>query len=92
MTDREAIDFLLERLKLAEEEYKDTDGGAEYAQALVLAVTALEARRHQVDKLDELARMVKSRKEGIKSVNNDYRTGYISALSAVEGMITEVRG
>lgn len=40
-------------------------------------------------KLQKLAEEIAAVKRSIKSENSDYLTGYLSALSAVEGMITE---
>lgn len=40
--------------------------------------------------LDSLKERIKSFKKCVKSENSDYLTGYICALSAVEGMIAEM--
>ena len=43
-------------------------------------------------KVKELQSQIADLKRCIKSLNSDYLTGYISALSAVEGMITKMLG
>ena len=42
-------------------------------------------------KLQKLAEEIAAVKRRIKSENSDYLTGYLSALSAVEGMIVDMR-
>ena len=39
--------------------------------------------------VDALKKQIKDRKKSVKSGNSDYLTGYLCALSAVEGMIAE---
>ena len=66
---------------------------APFYDAVIAAITALKAREHQVDKLDNLARSIASFKKSFNDKpHSDYITGYLCALSAVEGMIAEVRG
>ena len=40
--------------------------------------------------LDSLKEQIASIKKNLKSENHDYETGYLCALSAVEGMLAEV--
>lgn len=40
--------------------------------------------------LDDLRKQITDFKRCVKSYNSDYLTGYLSALSVVEGMIAEV--
>lgn len=42
-----------------------------------------------VQPINELQEQIASVKRSVKSDNSDYLTGYISALSAVEGMIAD---
>lgn len=42
--------------------------------------------------INSLQEQISSIKRNVKSENSDYLTGYISALSAVEGMIAEMDG
>jgi len=44
------------------------------------------------DNLQKLADKIASFKRCVKSDNSDYLTGYLCALSVVEGMIADMRG
>lgn len=52
-------------------------------------LTELKERRENLTKISE---QISSIKRNVKSENSDYLTGYISALSAVEGVIAEIDG
>lgn len=43
-------------------------------------------------KVKDLQSQIEDLKRCIKSLNSDYLTGYVSALSAVQGMITKTLG
>jgi hypothetical protein len=45
-----------------------------------------------LDAIRALETQIKAVKQAIRSTDTDYLTGYISALSAVEGMISEMIG
>lgn len=45
-----------------------------------------------VNNLQKLADKIASFKRCVKSENSDYLTGYLCALSVVEGMIADMRG
>ena len=55
----------------------------EIGEALNIAIRILES-------LGSLKKQIADVKRSIKSENCDYLTGYICALSAVEGMIAEI--
>lgn len=62
---------------------------AAYLRQLAEWLRELKERREAITKLSE---QLSSVKRSVKSENSDYLTGYISALSAVEGMIAEMDG
>lgn len=72
----------------------------EYALNAIKAHKQLEAKHwdecRQIAQYDNDIKSLKAQiadlKRCIKSLNNDYLTGYISALSAVEGMIDKMLG
>ena len=51
-----------------------------------------EKMKERRENLKSLAEQIAHIKRSVKSENSDYLTGYISALSAVEGMIAEMDG
>ena len=44
-----------------------------------------------MDVLDDIQKQIADFKRAVKSENSDYLTGYLCALSAVEGMIEEAK-
>ena len=59
--------------------------------SLVNIVNALPTIQ-PTDNLQKLADEIASFKRHVKSDNSDYLTGYLCALSVVEGMIADMRG
>ena len=44
-----------------------------------------------IDALDNIAKQIADFKRCVQSENSDYLTGYLCALSVVEGMIAEIK-
>ena len=77
-----------------EEAYQSTEQAecekcAEDHRQLAEWLTELKERRENLTKISE---QISSIKRNVKSENSDYLTGYISALSTVEGVIAEIDG
>lgn len=67
--------------------------GVVYGTVKALCMVIAEAPAADVQhtqKIKDILIEISSVKRNIKSDNNDYLTGYISALSAVEGMLEQV--
>ena len=64
--------------------------GKGYYDARIHAVEMLKfMKATELKPLDDVLQQIADLKKAVKSENSDYLTGYISALSAVEGMIAE---
>lgn len=72
--------------------YDDFGCGAEGGvyHSVAEALEAWNARDFKP--VDELLKQIAVVKKAVKAENSDYLIGYISALSAVEGMIADMRG
>ena len=80
MLREEAIEKLIYARQNADDELD-----AEWCEALDMAIKALEKE----PVLDKIKTDIAFAKRNIISENSEYLTGYISALSAVEGMIAQ---